>query len=64
LFDGHVHNENRRYSDRAIEMLNQAVKKGELVVDARLLEGFVPPAALARDESRPPTGHLEPERPS
>src|SRR4029077_10432610 len=27
-------------------MFNQAIKKGELVVDAGLLEGFIPPAAL------------------
>src|SRR5262249_10940710 len=49
LFDRHVHNEARRYSNRTAEMLNQAIKECELVVDARLFKGFVPPAALAWD---------------
>jgi hypothetical protein len=29
-------------------MFDQAIKKGELIFDIRLIKGFVPPAALSR----------------
>jgi len=34
LVDGHVHKESRRNSDRRTEMIDQSIKKGELVFDA------------------------------